>query len=93
MSVTQKEMAFMLALSELHGKALVVFVPVGKEYTNMLKIFRTKEYVVPNHKEYGRWVLSDKGRTKFMASISNMTKYTERAEQKMKVLNTFIDNL
>jgi hypothetical protein len=93
MNVTQKEMAFMLALSELHGKALVVFIPVGKSYTNMLKIFRTKEYAEPHPKDYGRWVLSDKGRTKFMSSISNMTKYKERAEQKMEVLNKFINNL
>jgi hypothetical protein len=92
-NVTNKEMALMLALSELHDKALVVFVPVGKEYTHMLKNFRTKKYVEPHPKTFGRWVLSDKGRQKFLQEIVNTSKYKARAEEKMKVLNEFISNL
>jgi hypothetical protein len=86
-------MALMLALSEIHDRALVEFLPYGKEYKYMLKIFRTKEYVESCPRVYGRWILSEKGRQKFMSRIVNDSKHSQVLQKRLKDADDFINSL
>ena len=88
MDVTNQELAIALAVAELHSSPIINFIPVGLNYTTVLKRFRQKKYVEP--KEPDTWVLTDKGRRKF---LYNLKSTSTEMDAKFKQIETFVNNL
>ena len=88
MEATLKELATAIAISELYRAPIVQFLPVKSTYTKSLGIMRRKKYVEKG--STNNWILTDKGRLKFLNEIAPDNK---ALEERFKQVEDFVNNL
>lgn len=87
MNVTNKQLAVALAVAELKNVHLVNFLPVDRSYRTVLEMFKQKKFVKSFR---GNWILTDKGRLKFLNGVIGMDK---NMTTKFKAIEEFVNNL